>query len=169
VKNSIEDGTMALHFDVVFEGEPYHVEVGEDLQVHIEGEDFAPRVQGENGAYQVSLGRTRYKFRLHGRSLFLNGTPLDVAFRGYLPSSALGQAPSRGGPVATPVRAPMPGRVIALLVQKGMRVQTGTPLLILEAMKMQNEIPSPVDGEVRELIVAPGAAVGKEDVLLIVA
>ncbi|MFQ5908181.1 MAG: biotin/lipoyl-containing protein [Thermoplasmata archaeon] len=159
---------MTLHFDVVFEGEPYHVEVGEDLQVHIEGEDFAPRVRGEDGAYQVSLDRAQFKFRLDGRNLFLNGTPLDVVFRGYLPSSALGPTLARGGPVATLVRAPMPGRVIALLVQEGTRVRTGTPLLILEAMKMQNEIPSPVDGEVQELIVAPGAAVGKEDVLLIV-
>ncbi|MFQ5986027.1 MAG: biotin/lipoyl-containing protein [Thermoplasmata archaeon] len=159
---------MTLHFDVVFEGERYHVEVGEDLQVSIEGEDFAPRVKGENGAYQVSLGRTRFKFRLNGRSLFLNGTPLDVAFRGYLPSAALRQASPHGGPVATPVRAPMPGRVIALLVREGTRVRAGMPLIILEAMKMQNEIPSPVDGEVQELVVTPGDAVGKEDVLLIV-
>ena len=47
-------------------------------------------------------------------------------------------------------------------------MQKGTPLLILEAMKMQNEIPSPADGEVQEIRVVPGDAVGKEDVLLIV-
>ncbi|MDX1534686.1 MAG: biotin/lipoyl-containing protein [Thermoplasmata archaeon] len=159
---------MTLRFDVVFEGEPYRVEVGEDLQVRIEGEEFAPEVQSQDGGYRVSLGRSRYRFRLDGRSLFLNGTPLDVAFRGFLPLSALGPGPALEGSVATSVRAPMPGRVIALLVHEGAQVQRGSPLLILEAMKMQNEIPSPADGEVRELRVAAGDAVGKEDVLLIV-
>lgn len=159
---------MTLYFDVVFEGEPYRVEVGKDLQVRIEGEDFAPQVQVQDGGYRVSLGQSRYRFRLDGRSLFLNGTPLDVAFRGYLPSSALARRPVSEESVTTPVHAPMPGRVIALLVDVGARVRTGTPLLILEAMKMQNEIPSPADGEVQELRVGPGDAVGKEDVLLIV-
>ncbi len=79
---------MTLRFDVVFEGESYRVEVGEDLRVRIEGEEFAPRVETQDGGYRVSLGRSLYRFRLDGRSLFLNGTPLDVAFRGYLPSSA---------------------------------------------------------------------------------
>ena len=159
---------MTLRFDVVFEGEPYRVEVGEDLQIRIEGEEFTPQVQPQDGGYLVSLDRTRYRFRLDGRSLFLNGTPLDVVFRGYLPTSALAQRPVSEGMVATPVRAPMPGRVIALLVHAGAQVQKGTPLLILEAMKMQNEIPSPADGEVQEIRVVPGDAVGKEDVLLIV-
>ncbi|MFQ6012237.1 MAG: biotin/lipoyl-containing protein [Thermoplasmata archaeon] len=158
---------MTVRFDVVFEGEPYRVEVGEDLRVRIDGEDFAPRVRAQEDAYQVSLGRHRYRFRLAGRSLFLNGMALDVAFRGYLPSSALAPEPTTEGVVATPVRAPMPGRVIALLVESGARVRLGTPLLVLEAMKMQNEIPSPADGEVREIRVAPGDAVGQEEVLLI--
>lgn len=159
---------MTVRFDVVFEGESYRVEVGEDLRVRIEGEEFAPQVQTQDGGYRVSLGRSRYRFRLDGRSLFLNETPLDVAFRGYLPSSSLGRRPVSEGMVATPVRAPMPGRVIALLVHEGAQVRRGTPLLILEAMKMQNEIPSPADGEVQELRVVPGDTVGKEDVLLIV-
>ncbi|MFQ5919428.1 MAG: biotin/lipoyl-containing protein [Thermoplasmata archaeon] len=159
---------MTLRFDVVFEGEPYQVEVDEDLQVRIGGEEFTPEVQTQDGGYRVSLNHSRYRFRLDGRSLFLNGTPLDVAFRGFLSSSALAPRPVPEGAVATPVRAPMPGRVIALLVDEGARVQRGTPLLILEAMKMQNEIPSPADGEVQELLVVPGDAVGKEDVLLIV-
>ncbi len=159
---------MTLRFDVVFEGESYRVEVGENLQIRIEGEEFTPQVQPQDGGYSVSLGRTRYRFRLDGRSLFLNGAPLDVVFRGYLPSSSLAQRPVLEGMVATPVRAPMPGRVIALLVHPGAQVRKGTPLLILEAMKMQNEIPSPADGEVQEIRVGPGDTVSKEDVLLIV-
>lgn len=159
---------MTVRFDVVFEGERYRVEVQEDLQVRINDEEFVPRVRAAGGAYRVSIGRDRYRFRLDGRSLFLNGTPLDVAFQGYLPSTRLPPGVPGEEAVATSVRAPMPGRVIAVLVDEGAPVRMGTPLLILEAMKMQNEIPSPAEGEVQEVRVTPGDAVGKEQVLVVV-
>lgn len=57
------------------------------------------------------------------------------------------------------VTATMPGVVVELLVKKGDSVTKGQPLLILSAMKMQNEIASPADGVVKELHVAAGQAV----------
>lgn len=57
------------------------------------------------------------------------------------------------------VNAVMPGVVVELLVQKGQAVEKGQPLLILSAMKMQNEISAPQAGVVQELFVAPGQAV----------
>lgn len=57
------------------------------------------------------------------------------------------------------VNAVMPGVVVELLVQKGQAVEKGQPLLILSAMKMQNEIAAPQAGVVQELFVAPGQAV----------
>lgn len=73
-----------------------------------------------------------------------------------------------GAPALGEVRAPMPGRVVAVIVEEGDRVDLGAPLLILEAMKMQNEIPAPLEGVVQEVRVAPGAAVGREDLLLVI-
>ncbi len=68
----------------------------------------------------------------------------------------------------TKVIAPMPGMVIRYLVKVGDKVKTGDPLLILEAMKMQNNVPSPVDGEVKAIGFEPGASVQTNDVLAVV-
>ncbi|HET7436647.1 MAG TPA: biotin/lipoyl-containing protein [Thermoanaerobaculia bacterium] len=57
------------------------------------------------------------------------------------------------------VKALMPGRVVRVLVNKGDTVRKGAGLLILEAMKMENEIQAPADGVVDELFVQPGQTV----------
>jgi biotin carboxyl carrier protein len=57
------------------------------------------------------------------------------------------------------VKAPMPGRVVRVLVAKGDTVRKGAGLLILEAMKMENEIQAPADGTIDELFVEPGQTV----------
>ena len=57
------------------------------------------------------------------------------------------------------VRALMPGRVVRVLVSKGDAVRKGAGLLILEAMKMENEIQSPADGTVNEVFVTDGQTV----------
>jgi pyruvate carboxylase subunit B len=66
------------------------------------------------------------------------------------------------------VTAPIPGVVTELRVSPGQEVKTGQVLLILEAMKMQNEIPSPRDGVVKEIPVARGASVNTGDVLVVI-
>ena len=67
----------------------------------------------------------------------------------------------------TAVVSPMPGILISVAVEVGETVEAGAPLLILEAMKMQNTIPSPVDGAVKSLPVVPGTQVAKDQVLVI--
>lgn len=57
------------------------------------------------------------------------------------------------------VKALMPGRVVRVAVAKGERVKKGASLLILEAMKMENDIVAPADGTVDELYVTPGQTV----------
>jgi pyruvate carboxylase subunit B len=57
------------------------------------------------------------------------------------------------------VTAPMPGKVLRVLVREGDRVSVGQGLLILEAMKMENEIPSPKDGVVKRILIKEGDTV----------
>ena len=64
--------------------------------------------------------------------------------------------------------APMPGKIVRLLVNEGEEVETGAGVLVVEAMKMQNEIKSPKKGTIRRILVAEGAAVNAGDVLAIV-
>lgn len=64
------------------------------------------------------------------------------------------------------VSAPMPGKIVELLVEEQSRVKEGESILILEAMKMQNEIITQVSGKVRKIHVKPGDSVAKDEVLL---
>jgi biotin carboxyl carrier protein len=64
------------------------------------------------------------------------------------------------------IRADMPGKVIRVLVRPGDKVEFDQPLLVLEAMKMQNEIRAPKDGTVRELGVGEGTTVNTGELLV---
>ena len=66
------------------------------------------------------------------------------------------------------VSVPMPGKIIAVLVTEGDAVEKGQGLVIVEAMKMENEVRSPVTGTVREIKVKPGDTVEGGAVLVIV-
>jgi biotin carboxyl carrier protein len=64
--------------------------------------------------------------------------------------------------------APMPGKIVRVLVRQGDEVEAGAGMLVVEAMKMQNEIKSPKKGTVHKILVGEGAAVNAGDVLAIV-
>jgi biotin carboxyl carrier protein len=64
--------------------------------------------------------------------------------------------------------APMPGKVVRVLVEAGAEVEAGAGLLIVEAMKMQNEMKSPKAGKVTSINVSEGATVNAGDVLAVV-
>jgi biotin carboxyl carrier protein len=64
--------------------------------------------------------------------------------------------------------APMPGKIVRVLVNVGEEVEAGAGVLVVEAMKMQNEIKSPKKGTIRRILVGEGAAVNAGDVLAIV-
>jgi biotin carboxyl carrier protein len=66
------------------------------------------------------------------------------------------------------ILAPMPGRVVRLLVAEKSEVEAGQGIVVVEAMKMQNEIKSPKRGVVQKIAAIPGAAVNPGDVLAIV-
>ena len=62
----------------------------------------------------------------------------------------------------------MPGKVVRILLATGNEVEAGAGVLIVEAMKMQNEVKSPKKGTIQKILVAEGAAVNAGDVLAIV-
>jgi glutaconyl-CoA/methylmalonyl-CoA decarboxylase subunit gamma len=89
--------------------------------------------------------------------------PADLATTSPVAARAAAvPTPSASGPVpptgnGVPVIPSMPGRVIEVKVADGERVAKGQTLLVLEAMKMRGEVPSPADGVVRDIRVAAGA------------
>jgi biotin carboxyl carrier protein len=76
-----------------------------------------------------------------------------------------------GGDDAGPKKliAPMPGKVVRLLVAEKDEVEAGQGIMVVEAMKMQNEIKSPKKGTVQKIVVMEGASVNPADVLAIIA
>jgi len=70
---------------------------------------------------------------------------------------------------ATKVLAPMPGMIIRYLVNVEDKVKAGDPLLILEAMKMQNTVPAPAAGAVKAINFGPGDSVNKDEILATIA
>lgn len=64
------------------------------------------------------------------------------------------------------LKAPMPGLILSINIEAGQEVKKGEPLLILEAMKMENVIKSPTDGTISQILVKHGQSVEKNQVLI---
>lgn len=161
---------MVMMFSVVLEGVEYPVEVSDGLRVTIGERTYTARVEVAGPIYKVALGRRRFEFSVRGRTLSLKGEPLEVRFErnDYDSSWKQGRPQAETTQPLSIVRAPMPGRVVAVTVEEGDQVVLGTPLLILEAMKMQNEIPSTAKGVVKQVKVKTDAVVGKEEILMVI-
>ncbi len=101
------------------------------IAAEFDGHREAPVAIAAGAAWQIFLRGAAYKLD------WLD--PLDVASEG----------PGHGG-----LAAPMPGRVIALLAEPGVRVEKGAPLLILEAMKMEHKLSAPAAGTVKQFFCA---------------
>ena len=67
------------------------------------------------------------------------------------------------------VRAPMPGMVLGIPMESGAKVERGQTVVVLEAMKMENDLASPITGTVKEVRVSKGQTVNQGDVLVVVA
>jgi biotin carboxyl carrier protein len=84
--------------------------------------------------------------------------------RAYRLAKARGTAAEASGEAV--VKSPMPGLIVAVPVEPGQTVKKGDQVIILESMKMENELRSPRDGVVHRVHVAPGAGVEKDQALV---
>jgi biotin carboxyl carrier protein len=64
------------------------------------------------------------------------------------------------------LKSPMPGKIVAILVNEGDEVKPRQPLLILEAMKMENALQAISEGKVEKIMVEKGTSVNKSDILI---
>ena len=87
-------------------------------------------------------------------------------------AAAPGAAPAAAAPAAvaagTPVTAPLPGNVLGVKVNVGDAVKAGQLLVLIEAMKMENEVLAPADGVVKQIVANKGAVVATGDTLLVI-
>ncbi len=83
------------------------------------------------------------------------------------PAAAAPAAPAVTG-AGDPVNAPMPGNILKVNVKAGDAVKAGTVLVVLEAMKMENEIMAPKDGTVTQVLVSKGSTVDTGAALVVI-
>ena len=84
-----------------------------------------------------------------------------------LPAAAPAPAAKPVAAGAATISAPMPGKVLEVKVKAGDAVKAGDVLMILEAMKMQNEIMAPADGTISDVRISAGQTVGTGDVMIV--
>jgi len=99
--------------------------------------------------------------------VFLQGTEIPVTIEDY----ALAQMRKAAGASVkvkgeTVVRAPMPGLVVAIKVEPGTKVKTGDPLMLIEAMKMENVLKARDAGTIKKVLVKPGQSIEKDEKLI---
>ena len=87
-------------------------------------------------------------------------------------AAAPAAAPAAAAPAAlasgTTVEAPLPGNVLSIKVNQGDTVKEGDVLLIIEAMKMENEVAAPCDGSVQQIVASVGQMVSTGDALIVI-
>ena len=109
--------------------------------------------------YHVNVNGTNYEISVEE----VTGAAANVAPAAPAAAPAPAAASAPAAPAAAgageAVNSPMPGTILAVNVAVGDTVKAGDVLLVLEAMKMENEIPAPKDGKVTSVAVAKGASV----------
>ncbi|HXE80125.1 MAG TPA: biotin/lipoyl-containing protein [Vicinamibacterales bacterium] len=161
---------MRLEFEV--EGVVRTVQVrqqGGHLLVLVDGrEHVVDAVEVEPGRWSLLVGSARRSIEARVRSdrqggwtVFLEGDSLPIALadrrRAGSPSAPAARSTSGRGDAR--ITAPMPGKVVRVLVAPGDLVSARQAVIVVEAMKMENELRSPRDGTVREVLAHEGALV----------
>ena len=132
-------------YRVILDGRPVEVDLEESgrdfVSLLIDGRSYEAGLEAREGGYTVVLA--------------------DDALHVDLADASRGTAASPRRPASGPARltAPMPGKLVRLLVEPGQEVAAGQGLVVMEAMKMENELRSPRAGRVKEIPVREGQAV----------
>jgi pyruvate carboxylase subunit B len=163
-----------MKFEVTIDGKSTELELFEDSnEVQFENENQSYQFhRQENGRYLLRMGTKLYKIDnvehdKHTVTFTLNSHwyQVDVRNEQDLLLDRLGF--KRPGEISEgELNAPMPGKILEVLVNKGDEVELGDPVAILEAMKMENELKAPVKGVVSSIAVQQGDSLEKDALIL---
>ncbi len=145
------------HIVTTIHGQEHHVDTGEDEHlgtITLDGQThLIDWKQLENGqTYEIYVGGQRFEVKAEDeRAKLLAG---------------LIKGGDHSGEAA--IHAPMPGLVVGVLMEAGAEVKAGQPVVVLEAMKMENDLASPINGKIKEILVNKGQTVDLGDVLVVI-
>lgn len=150
---------------VLLDGDGVHID-GQDVAAYVEQIDGTPvrmvTVGDEVHRVIVRPGPSRGIYTLWLDGYRFDVEALDERTRAIRDLSGKSAAPS--GPA--PLKAPMPGLIVRVHVQVGDTVQPGQALVVMEAMKMENELRATAGGKVKAVVAGPGTAVEKGALLI---
>ncbi len=124
--------------------------------------------------YKITLKGRTYEVEVeHGEAMLVDEydaiAPAPAAAPAAAPVAAASAPAAAPAAVAgTPVTAPLPGNVLEVKVKPGENVKSGQLLVLIEAMKMENEVFAPADGVVKQILAQKGAMVATGDTLLVI-
>ena len=143
----------------------------------INGNQYEVKIDDINEAStlaHVTVNGTKYDVEIEGGKAVAPKKPQIVSAPEATGLSVTPKTPIATKPAAVPaatgakVTCPLPGTVIAIKVKEGDTVAAGQTLLVLEAMKMENNIDAERGGVVKQILVAAGATVMEGDVLIVI-
>ena len=172
-----------MKFDLFIDGKVYNVELGISnvITIDVDGKTFLAKTKKTSSGLSVHLDKKEFLVRFEGSRISIDDHKHAIEVRNlrrgrpswhYRTEEAedlkVGKPTHKASGGEGIIQPPMPGRVISIKVKVGDSVKTGSPILVLEAMKMQNEITSNMDGVVREVRVSEDDLVESGDVLVVI-
>ena len=164
-----------MNFDVVAGNKEYSVEIerrGKSFIITIDGEEFeVDTTLLKKELYSVLIGSKSHLVNLKSEG---NNFTVDVNSESFeievLDEAAkrLAQKTKSQAEGKQVIKTPMPGKIVKILVKEGDEVEPGMGMIIVEAMKMENELKSSSKGVVKEIVVEEGATVNGGDTLIVV-
>lgn len=129
--------------------------------------------------YKVTLNNRTYEVEVEaGQAMLIDEyeayAPAPIAPAAPVAAAPVAAAPAAAAPAVSVaagevVKSPMPGNIVKINVSLGQKVNEGDALLILEAMKMENEVVAPKSGTIAQIIVSKGAVVETGAPLIVIA
>ncbi|MBI2339960.1 MAG: biotin/lipoyl-binding protein [Deltaproteobacteria bacterium] len=145
------------HYSVIHDGRSH------DLRFHQSGPEIQAFLHGEHLYFQLDEEGKAGKPK-PGAGRLLGGKPGGKIGGGATPT----RGPFGAGEGKVELIAQMPGKIVSVAVKKGDKVEEGEGVVVLEAMKMENEMKSPKSGVVTDVRVAPGQSVENGALLVVI-
>jgi len=156
---------MVNKFRLVLESVPYEIERKGELLL-VNGQEFPWSINGDT----VNVGGNAHTVQVQGNSASVDGIAYPIEAQGLeepKPGKAR-KAAAAAADQAGAITAIMPGLVIKINKKEGERVEAGEVVIILEAMKMQNELHAKKSGVVKQINVKQGESVEMRQVLAVI-
>jgi len=150
---------------VKFRGREYIITSLDDGKLKVDNHIYSPIVSQETEKlYRVTFEDSQFNLELIDGKLFLEGEEIDIEIKPYLKSVDSGTDSQVAKKVI--VKAPIPGKILQILVEENEHVEKEQLILVLEAMKMKNRILSPIRGIITQIFVNIEDNVGQDQQLI---